>query len=117
MRNTLREVVKPRRSIRKRKQTQAAEMSLSAKEQRAKMVRDFVKRNKLCNKTESQWSQQEIHKLARQLHSSQSKNERWNRTMAALATQGHKWGCRPGEENNCSEEKEDKGLYFKRTGN
>ena len=32
-------------------------------------------------------------------------------------TQGHKWGCRPGEENNCSEEKEDKGLYFKRTGN
>ena len=90
MRNTLREVVKPRRSIRKRKQTQAAEMSLSAKEQRAKMVRDFVKRNKLCNKTESQWSQQEIHKLARQLHSSQSKNERWNRTMAALrkATNG-----------------------------
>ena len=43
-----------RRSIRKRKRTQAAEMSLSAKEQRAKMVRDFVKGNKLCNKTEIQ---------------------------------------------------------------
>mgnify|MGYP001447426468 CR=1 FL=1 len=43
--------------------------------------------------------------------------EEWVADYLHSPTQGHKWGCRPGEENNCSEEKEDKGLYFKRTGN
>ena len=49
------------------------------------MVQEFIKKYNLCDKSESEWPQQNIQLLASQLHSSRtSLNERWERTIAAL---------------------------------